>query len=91
MRNDIIGSKEILINIINISTLIASYIVIIFIHARQRDHFIQRKVLLAITTTLPLYNKALVPIHYHSLPDNQDFFFQPNTYLIFNIYAHLLD
>lgn len=31
-----------------------------------------------------------MPIYHLSLPEDQNFFFQPTSYLTFNMYAHLL-
>lgn len=91
VRNNIIGLKEILINIRNSSILIASCTITIPIDPKQRDHLIQCKVLSAITTAFSPYIKGFIPIHCLSLSDDRDFFFQPSPHLSLNMYSHLLE
>lgn len=89
--NDIIGPEEISIDIAGQTAFISSCGVRISIDAKQRGQVVRRKVLSASPVVLPPQSEMALPVNYSSLPDNQDFLFQPVSLPHLTLFAHLVD
>lgn len=77
--NDIIGLKDIIINIVNKIIYVDSYKTIIKVLARLRDEFIRRKVYIKSTTLVSSYSDVILSIKSINLSENCDFLFKSIT------------
>ena len=92
IKNNIIKSKEIVINIVNKKARINSYSITINIIARFKDDFVRRKIFIKLSIFVSSYSEIMLLIKKINLSNNRDFLFksaQTNTNLI--IFAYLIN
>ena len=76
IKNNIIKSKEIIINIVNKKVRINSYNITIDIIARSRDEFIRRKIYIKISIFISSYSEIMLLIKGINLSNDRDFLFK---------------
>ena len=76
IKNNIIKSKEIVINVINKKVRINSYSITINITARFRDEFIRRKIYVKLFIFVSSHSEIILLIKEINLFNNRDFLFK---------------
>ena len=76
IENNIIGPKEIVINIVNKKVRINSYSITINIIARSRGEFIRRKIYIKASIFVSSYSEIMLLIKGISLSNDRDFLFE---------------
>ena len=76
IKNIIIKSKEIVINIVNKKARINSYSITINITARSRDEFIRRKIYIKVSIFVSSHSEIMLLIKKINLFNNRDFLFK---------------
>ena len=76
IKNNIIKSKEIVINIINKKVRINNYSITINIIARSRDEFIRRKIYIKVSIFVSSHSEIMLLIKKINLFNNRDFLFK---------------
>ena len=77
INNNIIKSKEIIINVVNKKVRINSYITTINIITRSRGEFVRRKIYIKLSIFVPSHSEIILLIKEINLPNNRDFLFKP--------------
>ena len=75
--NNIIGLKEIIIDIVNKKARINSYSITMDITARSRGEFIRRKVYIKLSVFVSSHSEIILLIKEINLPNDRDFLFEP--------------
>ena len=89
--NDVIESKEIIINSIKKQTFITSTNATISIEVRLSKNNIQRSIHIRKTTIVSFHTEIIVFINNTSLPESRNFLFESTDDVNFTFYAHLVD
>ena len=89
--NNIIGAKEIKIDITNEKAFVPGCKATFLITTQQRSQFIRQELLSAIYVTISLQSQVFVPITSLLLPQDQDFFFEPHKQPRFALFANLMN
>ena len=76
IKNNIIKSKEIVINIVNKKVRINNYSITINIIARSRDEFIRRKIYIKVFIFVSSYSEIILLIKKINLSNNRNFLFK---------------
>ena len=76
IKNNIIKSKEIVINVINKKARINNYSIIINIIARSRDEFIRRKIYIKVSIFVSSHSEIILLIKKINLSNDRDFLFK---------------
>ena len=76
IKNNIIKSKEIIINVVNKKVRINNYSITINIIARSRDEFIRRKIYIKISIFVSSHSEIMLLIKKINLFNNRDFLFK---------------
>ena len=76
IKNNIIKSKKIVINIVNKKIKIKSYNITINIIARSRGEFIRRKIYIKISIFVSSHSEIMLLIKRISLSNDRDFLFK---------------
>ena len=76
IKNNIIKSKEIIINVVNKKVRINNYSITINIIARSRDEFIRRKIYIKISIFVSSHSEIILLIKRINLSNNRDFLFK---------------
>ena len=76
IENNIIESKEIVINVVNKKVRINNYSITINIIARSRGEFVRRKVYIKASVFVPSHSEMILLIKEISLFNNRDFLFE---------------
>ena len=76
IENNIIESKEIVINVINKKARINNYSITINIIARSRDEFIRRKIYIKVFIFVSPHSEIMLLIKKISLLNDRDFLFE---------------
>ena len=76
IKNNIIKSKEIVINIANKKARINNYNITINIIARSRDEFIRRKIYIKVSIFVSSHSEIILLIKKISLFNDRDFLFK---------------
>ena len=76
IKNNIIKSKEIVINIVNKKVRINNYSITINIIARSRDEFIRRKIYIKVSIFVSSHSEIILLIKEISLSNDRDFLFK---------------
>ena len=76
IKNNIIKSKKIVINIVNKKVRIKNYSITINIIARSRDEFIQKKIYIKIFIFVSSHSEIILSIKEISLFNNYNFLFK---------------
>ena len=76
IKNNIIKSKEIVINIINKKVRINNYSITINIIARSRGEFIRRKIYIKVSIFVSSHSEIMLLIKEISLSNDRDFLFK---------------
>ena len=76
IKNNIIKSKEIIINVVNKKVRINNYSITINIIARSRDEFIRRKIYIKISIFVSSHSEIILLIKGINLSNNRDFLFK---------------
>ena len=94
IKNDFIGPKEIIIDVVKEKTYIDSCKTSIMVTARQCGQFIRRKIHALLITKIPSHSEKFIPIFTSSLslPNDRDYMFKL-TKQIANVvlFAHMVD
>ena len=76
IKNNIIKSKEIIINVINKKAKINNYSIMINITARPRSDFVRRKIYIKASIFVPSHSEIMLLIKRINLFNNRDFLFK---------------
>ena len=76
IKNNIIKSKEIIINVVNKKVRINNYSITINIIARSRDEFIRRKIYIKASIFVSSHSEIMLLIKRINLFNNRDFLFK---------------
>ena len=76
IKNNIIKSKEIIINVVNKKVRINSYSTTINITTRSRGEFIRRKIYIKLSIFVPSHSEIILLIKEINLFNDRDFLFE---------------
>ena len=76
IKNNIIKSKEIIINVVNKKVRINNYSITINIIARSRDEFIRRKIYIKVFIFVSSHSEIMLLIKRINLFNDRDFLFK---------------
>ena len=76
IENNIIKSKEIVINVVNKKVRINNCSTIVDITARSRDEFVRRKIYVKLSIFVPSHSEIMLLIKKISLSNDRDFLFK---------------
>ena len=93
IKNNIIKSKEIIINVVNKKARIDSYSTIINITTRSRGEFVRRKVYIKLSIFVPPHSEIMLSIKEIKLSNDRNFLFKPAVVVQTNliIFAYLIN
>ena len=90
LRNDVIDSKKIDVNILNKSTYIDSCEIIVNLEVRTFKISIQTSVHARKITIISSHNELMLSMHYTTMSFDRNYFFESNEFNL-SLYVHLID